>query len=115
MTFGGYMTRVFAGAWTFLSPGLRPLERFVYWCCGVDETEEQSWRTYAVSMLFFGSAKEQKAEIVRAPAETEMLPAATNAQANRQRYPLIYAAMGGICRSAPGGPGGGLNRRRDPR
>jgi K+-transporting ATPase ATPase A chain len=52
--FGGYMTRVFAGEWTPLSPLLRPVERFVYWCCGVDETEEQTWRTYAVSMLFFG-------------------------------------------------------------
>jgi K+-transporting ATPase ATPase A chain len=54
--FGGYMTRVFAGERTFLSPVLRPLESFVYWCCGVDETEEQSWRTYSVSMLFFGVA-----------------------------------------------------------
>jgi K+-transporting ATPase ATPase A chain len=54
--FGGYMTRVFAGERTFFSPVLRPLERFVYWVCGVDETEEQSWRTYAVSMLLFGVA-----------------------------------------------------------
>ena len=54
--FGGYMTRVFAGQRTFLSPVLRPLERLVYWCCGVDETQEQSWRTYAVSMVFFGVA-----------------------------------------------------------
>ena len=54
--FGGYMTRVFAGEWTPLSPLLRPVERFVYWCCGIDETEEQPWRTYAVSMLFFSVA-----------------------------------------------------------
>src|SRR6266446_5623052 len=54
--FGGYMTRVFAGERTFLSPLLRPVERLVYWCCGVDETEEQSWLIYAVSMLFFGLA-----------------------------------------------------------
>ena len=54
--FGGYMTRVFAGKRTFLSPVLRPLEWFVYWCCGVDETEAQSWRTYAVSLRFFGVA-----------------------------------------------------------
>ena len=54
--FGGYMTRVFAGERTPLSPVMRPVERFVYWCCGIDETEEQSWRTYAVSMLFFGLA-----------------------------------------------------------
>jgi potassium-transporting ATPase potassium-binding subunit len=54
--FGGYMTRVFAGERTFLSPVLRPLERFVYWCCGIDETAEQPWHIYAVSMLFFGVA-----------------------------------------------------------
>jgi K+-transporting ATPase ATPase A chain len=51
--FGGYMTRVFAGERTFLSPVLRPVERAVYWCCGVNEKEEQHWLTYAVAMLFF--------------------------------------------------------------
>ena len=51
--FGGYMTRVFNGERTFLSPILRPVERAVYWCCGVDEKEEQHWLTYAVAMLFF--------------------------------------------------------------
>ncbi|MBV9816230.1 MAG: potassium-transporting ATPase subunit KdpA [Alphaproteobacteria bacterium] len=51
--FGGYMTRVFNGERTFLSPILRPVERAVYWCCGVDEKEEQHWLTYAVAMLLF--------------------------------------------------------------
>ena len=50
---GGYMTRVFAGERTFLSPIFRPVERVVYWCCGVDEKEEQHWLTYAVAVLFF--------------------------------------------------------------
>jgi potassium-transporting ATPase potassium-binding subunit len=50
---GGYMTRVFAGERTFLSPVLRPVERAVYWCCGVDEQEEQHWLTYAVAVLLF--------------------------------------------------------------
>jgi potassium-transporting ATPase potassium-binding subunit len=54
--FGGYMTRVFAGERTPLSPLLRPVERFVYWCCGVDETEEHSWVTYAIALLFFSVA-----------------------------------------------------------
>jgi len=53
---GGYMTRVFSGERTFLSPVLRPVERAVYWCCGVDEKEEQHWLTYAVAMLFFSIA-----------------------------------------------------------
>src|SRR6266478_5928161 len=51
--FGGYMTRVFNGERSFLSPVLRRVERAVYWCCGVDEKEEQHWLTYAVAMLFF--------------------------------------------------------------
>ncbi len=51
--FGGYMNRVFAGERTFLWPLLRPVERAVYWCCGVDEKEEQHWLTYAVAMLLF--------------------------------------------------------------
>src|SRR6266404_2217509 len=51
--FGDYMTRVFAGERTFLTPLLRPVERAVYWCCGVDEKEEQHWLTYAVAMLLF--------------------------------------------------------------
>jgi K+-transporting ATPase ATPase A chain len=50
---GGYMTRVFNGERTLLSPLLRPVERAVYWCCGVDEKEEQHWLTYAVAMLLF--------------------------------------------------------------
>jgi len=51
--FGGYMTRVFAGERTFLTPVLRPLERGIYRLCGVDETVEQHWLTYAVAMLLF--------------------------------------------------------------
>ncbi|HEX7968676.1 MAG TPA: potassium-transporting ATPase subunit KdpA [Stellaceae bacterium] len=52
--FGGYMTRVFAGERTFLSPVLRPLERGIYRLCGVDENAEQHWLTYAVAVLLFG-------------------------------------------------------------
>src|SRR5579862_9813601 len=53
---GGYMTRVFNGDRTLLSPVLRPVERAVYWCCGVDEKQEQHWLTYAVAMLLFSVA-----------------------------------------------------------
>jgi potassium-transporting ATPase potassium-binding subunit len=54
--FGGYMTRVFSGERTFLSPVLGPVERGIYWLCGVDEKDEQHWVTYAVAMLFFSVA-----------------------------------------------------------
>ena len=54
--FGAYMAQVFAGERNFLSPVLRPVERGIYWACGVDEKQEQHWVTYTVAMLFFSIA-----------------------------------------------------------
>jgi potassium-transporting ATPase potassium-binding subunit len=53
---GGYMTRVFAGERTPLSPILKPLERGLYRLSGVNEAEEQHWVTYAIAMLAFSFA-----------------------------------------------------------
>ncbi len=53
---GGYMTRVFNGERTLLSPVLRPVERGLYALSGVDERQEQHWLTYAVAMLLFNAA-----------------------------------------------------------
>jgi potassium-transporting ATPase potassium-binding subunit len=50
---GGYMTRVFNGEKTLLSPVLRPVEAALYWAAGVDPRREQHWVTYTVAMLFF--------------------------------------------------------------
>ena len=50
---GWYMTRVFNGERTFLSPVLRPVERGLYRVGGVDEKREQHWLTYTVAMLLF--------------------------------------------------------------
>src|SRR6476661_7633811 len=50
---GWYMTAVFNGERTFLSPVLRPVEAGLYRLGGVDEKREQSWLTYTVAMLFF--------------------------------------------------------------
>src|SRR5262252_7051883 len=50
---GAYMTRVFNGERTFLSPVLRPVEAALYWAGGVDERREQHWVSYTVAMLFF--------------------------------------------------------------
>ena len=50
---GGYMTRVFNGERTFLSPILRPVEIVLYWAGGVDEKREQTWLIYVVGMLLF--------------------------------------------------------------
>ena len=51
--FGGYMTRVFQGQRTLLSPLLRPVERGIYAACGVREEEEHGWVAYAFAMLAF--------------------------------------------------------------
>src|SRR5215471_11626442 len=53
---GGYMTRVFSGERTFLSPVLGPIERGFYRLSGVDERVDQNWVAYAVSMLLFSLA-----------------------------------------------------------
>ena len=50
---GGYMTRVFGGERTFLSPILRPVEIAIYKIAGVDEKNEQHAVTYTVGMLLF--------------------------------------------------------------
>jgi K+-transporting ATPase ATPase A chain len=50
---GGYMTRVFNGERTLLSPILHPIEIAIYKIAGVDERREQSWLIYAVGMLLF--------------------------------------------------------------
>jgi len=48
---GGYMTRVFNGERTILSPILRPIEAGLYRISGVDDTREQHWLTYTLAML----------------------------------------------------------------
>jgi K+-transporting ATPase ATPase A chain len=50
---GFYMTRVFDGEHTPLSPLLRPVERTLYRLGGIDETHEQHWVAYAIAMLAF--------------------------------------------------------------
>ena len=53
---GGYMTRLFAGEHTFLTPVLGPVERGFYRAAGVDEHSEQHWVTYGLAMLAFSAA-----------------------------------------------------------
>jgi K+-transporting ATPase ATPase A chain len=50
---GGYMTKVFNGERTFLSPVLHPVEAVIYKAAGVDERREQGWLMYTVAMLLF--------------------------------------------------------------
>ena len=48
---GAYIARVMEGERTFLSPVLRPIERAIYRVSGIDETAEQDWKGYAISVL----------------------------------------------------------------
>jgi K+-transporting ATPase ATPase A chain len=48
---GGYMLKVYRGERVWLSPVIRPVERFAYRAIGVDEEREQTWVWYLVSML----------------------------------------------------------------
>src|SRR5947199_7467235 len=50
---GWYMSRVFNGERTLLSPVLRPVEAVMYRLGGVDDKREQHWLTYTVAMLLF--------------------------------------------------------------
>jgi potassium-transporting ATPase potassium-binding subunit len=50
---GAYMTRVFNGERTFLTPILRPVELALYRVAGVEEKSEQGWLSYTVGMLLF--------------------------------------------------------------
>ncbi|MET0312976.1 MAG: potassium-transporting ATPase subunit KdpA, partial [Hansschlegelia sp.] len=50
---GGYMTRLYAGERTFLTPVVGPVERGFYRLAGVRPDSEQGWASYAIAMLAF--------------------------------------------------------------
>ncbi|AWN37921.1 potassium-transporting ATPase subunit KdpA [Methylobacterium radiodurans] len=50
---GAYMTRVFTGERTLLSPVLGPIERGLYRAAGIDARHEQTWLDYGLAMLAF--------------------------------------------------------------
>jgi K+-transporting ATPase ATPase A chain len=50
---GAYMARVYQGERTFLSPALRPVERFIYRLARMRADEEMDWKTYAIALLLF--------------------------------------------------------------
>jgi len=52
---GIYMAQVLEGERTWLSPLLRPIEKFIYKLGGVDADQEMTWREYAVALLGFSA------------------------------------------------------------
>lgn len=53
---GCYMTKVFSGEKTFLSPLFQPLETLFYKLSGIHPDQEQRWTTYTIAMLLFNLA-----------------------------------------------------------
>jgi len=53
---GAYMTRVFEGERTLLTPVLGPFERGLYRIAGIDARQEQTWLGYAGAMVLFNAA-----------------------------------------------------------
>jgi potassium-transporting ATPase potassium-binding subunit len=52
---GGYMARVYAGEWVFLTPIIAPIERLTYGVLGVDPHRDQDWKSYARTLLVFSA------------------------------------------------------------
>jgi len=50
---GSYMTRVYRGERTWLSPALSPLENLLYKVAAIDRDKEMDWKQYALAMLIF--------------------------------------------------------------
>lgn len=50
---GTYMARIFMGKSTPLTPILAPIEKGIYRLAGINPTEKQGWRKYALSLLMF--------------------------------------------------------------
>jgi K+-transporting ATPase ATPase A chain len=50
---GLYLTKVFAGERTLLSPVFVPIERLFYRLSGIDPDEEQKWTQYMIAVLVF--------------------------------------------------------------
>ncbi|HVH44379.1 MAG TPA: potassium-transporting ATPase subunit KdpA [Labilithrix sp.] len=53
---GGYMTRVYEGRAKVAERVLGPFERLVYRVLRVDQSEEMTWKTYALAVIFFNVA-----------------------------------------------------------
>ncbi len=53
---GLYLTAIFAGERTWLSPVFVPVERFIYKLSGINPEEEQKWTGYMIAVLVFSLA-----------------------------------------------------------
>jgi K+-transporting ATPase ATPase A chain len=47
------MSKVLTGKETFMTPVIRPIEKFIYRICSIDENQEMSWKRYAYTLIIF--------------------------------------------------------------
>jgi len=52
---GKYMSKVFTGKKTFITPVIMPVEKFIYRICSIDENQEMTWKRYAYTLLIFNT------------------------------------------------------------
>ena len=50
---GLYMSKVYQGEHTVLSPVIGPIERFIYRLAGIQPADEMDWKDYAKALLLF--------------------------------------------------------------
>lgn len=50
---GLYMTKVYKGERTFLSPLFCPIEKLIYWACGTSPAHEMNWQDYTRAVFVF--------------------------------------------------------------
>lgn len=50
---GKYMSKVFTGKETLITPVIRPFEKFIYRISSIDENQEMTWKRYAYALLIF--------------------------------------------------------------
>lgn len=51
--FGNYIAKIYSGEITLISRVIQPVEKGIYKICGINSQNEQSWGSYAISMLVF--------------------------------------------------------------
>jgi K+-transporting ATPase ATPase A chain len=50
---GRYISKVLTGKKTFMTPFIRPIEKFIYRICSIDEDQEMTWKRYAYVLIIF--------------------------------------------------------------
>ena len=50
---GLYMARIYEGRLGFMKKLFGPVERLIYWLCGVDPQKEMNWKQYSIAVLLF--------------------------------------------------------------